>query len=193
MKRMIRTIVIAGGIAGAAVITGFAQVTPLNLSLAKESRLWIEGTSTVRSFTCTATKVDANVVAESGAASNALVQSALLVVPVASLDCRNKTMNEHMRKALKSGENPQISWRMDDYKVDGTTVLITGRLTIAGKENTIELGGVGTADASGTVRLKGSKEFRMSDYGIKPPSLMLGTMKVRDPVKVSFDLVLNPS
>lgn len=192
MKRIIRTIVIAGGIAGAAVITGFAQVTPLNLSLAKESRLWIEGTSTVRSFTCTATKVDANVVAEAGAASNALVQSALLVVPVASLDCRNKTMNEHMRKALKSGENPQISWRMDDYKVDGTNVVITGRLTIAGKENTIELRGTGTAEASGTVRLKGSKEFRMSEYGIKPPSLMLGIMKVRDPVKVSFDLVLNP-
>lgn len=192
MKRIIRTIVIAGGIAGAAVITGFAQVTPIDLSLAKESRLWIDGTSTVRSFTCTAAKVDANVVAEAGAASNALVQSALLVVPVASLDCRNKTMNEHMRKALKSGENPQISWRMDDYKVDGTNVVITGHLTIAGKENAIELRGVGTADPSGTVRLKGSKEFRMSEYGIKPPSLMLGTMKVRDPIKVSFDLVLNP-
>jgi hypothetical protein len=31
----------------------------------------------------------------------------------------------------------------------------------------------------------------MTEYGVKPPSLMLGTMKVGDPVTVSFDLVLS--
>jgi len=193
MKRnTLGTIVIAGAIAGFTAITGFAQLTPRNLSLAKGSRLWIEGTSTVRSFSCSATKVDVNVVAEPGAASEDLVQSASLVVPVASLDCRNGTMNGHMQKALKAGQNPLITWKMDSYKVDGTDVSITGRLTIAGKENPIELRGTGTADATGTIRLKGSKQFKMSEYGVKPPSLMLGTMKVGDPITVSFDLVLNP-
>jgi polyisoprenoid-binding protein YceI len=191
-KTILNTIIIAGIIAGFTVASGFAQLSPRNLSLAKGSRLWIEGTSTVRSFNCTATKVDVNVVAEPGVAPDDLVQSALLVVPVASLDCRNETMNEHMRKALKAKDNPQISWKMDDYKVDGMNILITGRLAIAGKENPIEIHGTGTADASGTVRLKGSKQFKMSEYGVKPPSLMLGTMKVRDSITVSFDLVLNP-
>ena len=31
-------------------------------------------------------------------------------------------------------------------------------------------------------------EFAMTEFGVKPPTLMLGTMKVGDRVKVSFDL-----
>src|SRR5688572_10795781 len=108
MKRtVLNTVIIAAAIAGFTVATGFAQLTPRNLSLAKGSRLWIEGTSTVRSFSCTANKVDVNVVAEPGAPNPDLVQSASLVVPVASLDCRNQTMNGHMQKALKAAANPQ--------------------------------------------------------------------------------------
>ena len=32
----------------------------------------------------------------------------------------------------------------------------------------------------------------MTDYGVKPPSLMMGTMKVHDPVKLNFDVILKP-
>ena len=30
----------------------------------------------------------------------------------------------------------------------------------------------------------------MSDYGLKPPKLMMGAFKVDDPIKVNFDLLL---
>ena len=99
-------------------------------------------------------------------------------------------MNEHMRKALKFNENPQIKWRMTSYSVDGTSVTIKGFLTIAGKENPIELNGTGSAE-NGVLRVKGTEQFKMTEYGVKPPSLMLGTMKVGDPITVSFDLVLS--
>jgi hypothetical protein len=52
------------------------------------------------------------------------------------------------------------------------------------------LRGTGVAE-NGTVTLKGTKLLKMTDYGVKPPSLMFGTMKVADAVTVSFDLVLN--
>lgn len=192
MRKTLRTVIGVGILAGTAV-AGSAQVAnPRNLSLSKESRLWIDGTSTVKSFSCTATKVDVAVLAEPGSPSNDLVQSASLVVPVAALDCRNGTMNGHMQKALKANAHPTISWRMTSYRVDGTNVVMTGRLTIAGKENPIELRATGTADAAGTIRMKGSTKFNMTEYGVKPPTLMLGTMKVGDPVTVSYDLVLNP-
>jgi hypothetical protein len=38
--------------------------------------------------------------------------------------------------------------------------------------------------------VKGSHEIRMKEYGLKPPTLMLGTLKVDERVKVSFDLLL---
>lgn len=190
MRRVFKTIIAAGALAGFAVAASAQVANPKNLILSKESRLWIDGTSTVKSFSCTANKVDVSVLAEPGSAPNDLVQSASLVVPVASLDCRNGTMNEHMRKALKASANPTISWKMTSYNVEGTNVVMNGLLTIAGKENPMELRGTGTADNAGTIRMKGSTKFKMSQFGVKPPTLMLGSMKVGDPVTVSFDLVL---
>ena len=129
------------------------------------------------------------VVAETDESPSDMVKSASLTVPVGQLECGDKTMNEHMRKALKAATNPQITWKMTSYDVQGANVVINGRLTIAGKENAIELRGSGSAE-NGTIRFKGSKQFNMTEYGVKPPSLMLGTMKVDEKVKVSFDLLL---
>ena len=193
MGSTIRNIAVVGAVAILASVTGAARAAnPDSLNLAKESRLWLEGTSTVRSFKCTATKLDVAVTTNPNNSPDELVKSASVIVPVASLDCSNNTMNEHMRKALKSDANPSISWKLNSYRVSGTSVVMSGLLTIAGKQNEIEITGSGVAEPNGTIRIKGSKEFNMTQYGVKPPSLMMGTMKVRDPVKVSFDLVLNP-
>lgn len=189
MKAAIKTILSAGTIAGMFAITAFAPA-PRNLSLGKESRLWLDGTSTVRSFKCSASKVNVTAVGEPTAQPAEIVKSASLTVPVAALDCGNNTMNGHMRKALKADQFADISWTMTSYEVQGTNVTIDGKLTIAGKENPIELKGTGSVE-NGTVRFKGSKQFKMTEYGIKPPSLMLGTMKVGEAVTVSFDLALS--
>ncbi len=191
MKTFFKQVLIAGVMTGLAVASASAQMAlPRNFSLSKESRLWFDGTSTVRSFTCSAKKVDANVVAEPDASPVEMVKTASLVVPVASLDCGNGTMNGHMREALKADDNPQITWKLVSYRVDGAAVVLNGTLTIAGKENPIELRGTGSAD-NGVIRLKGTKQIKMTEFGVKPPSLMLGTMKVGNLVTVSYDFVLN--
>ena len=166
------------------------------LDLQPESRLWVSGTSTVRAFQCQAGAFDAKIESTGADAVAAVlagekaVSTIEVTVPAEKLDCRNGTMNEHMRKALKADVNPQITWTLTSYEVQGANVVINGKLTIAGKENSIELRGTGSAE-NGTIRFKGSKQFRMTEYGVKPPSLMLGTMKVGDPITVSFDLVLS--
>src|SRR5687767_206386 len=81
------------------------------LTLQPESRLWINGTSTLRAFECKAGAIEAKVEApNSGAVATLLagekaVTSASITVAAAQLDCGNGTMNEHMRKALKVKEN----------------------------------------------------------------------------------------
>lgn len=191
MKALFKGSMIAMTVVVAAVATAGAQLAiTRSYSLAKESRIWFEGTSTVRSFKCTAPKVAAVVDGDASAAPGELIQSASLTISVAQLECNNGTMNEHMRKALKASTNPDITWKMTSYAVQGSNVALSGRLTIAGKENAIEIRGTGTTE-NGVLRFKGSKPLKMTDYGVKPPSLMLGTMKVGDPVTVSFDLLLN--
>jgi polyisoprenoid-binding protein YceI len=168
------------------------------LTLAPQSRLWVEGTSTVRGFQCKAPVLEADVSAAPNAVAAVLageqaVKSVEFRVPAEKLDCGNGTMNEHMLKALKAREHATIAFRVASYEVakgaDGVTGTLTGTLSLGGVEKTITVDATGR-DAGGALRVAGSYQLRMSDYGLKAPTLMFGTLKVGDVVKVGFDLVL---
>jgi polyisoprenoid-binding protein YceI len=171
-----------------------------DLSLRPESKLWIDGTSTVRAFRCAADSIAVRVeTVGQGAVTRALagdkvVKSATVRVPANGLECHNGTMNEHMRKALKTKEFPQIVFRVSAYDVaksaDSLKGSATGELTLGGVTKVIVVTGLTTQDTDGSLRIVGAYDLKMTDFGIKPPSLMLGTMKVGERVKVGFDLVL---
>ena len=170
------------------------------LTMQPQSRLWVNGSSTVRSFECKAQSFDAAIeVAAPGAAAAVLagekaVQTVTITVPAAKLDCSNGTMNEHMLKALKAKDNPTIEFQLSSYttskSADGVQGELTGVLSLGGVKKTVTLQGTATDAGDGQFRVVGSHQLRMSEFGLKAPSLMLGTMKVDDRVKVSFDLVL---
>ena len=191
MKSILKTVLITGAFAGLTATSASAQMAlPENLALSSASKIWFDGTSNVKSFSCAAKKLDLDIAADADATPAKIVKTASLSIPVKQIDCKNGKMNDHMRDALKAEKNPNITWKLSSYRVDGTAVVINGTLTIAGRENPIELKGTGAA-TNGTITLKGTKVLKMTEFGVKPPSLMFGTMKVADPVTVSFDLVLN--
>lgn len=188
MRYRLRKIMTVGSIACIGIASIGAQaVRTEELNLSTDSRLWLEGTSTVKSFKCVAEKVQTDVFVDLADGPVKMVRSAELKVPVGKLECGNGTMNDHMRDALKANKNPNISWKMTSYEVQGSNVVIQGKLMIAGKENAIELRGSGTASSTG-IRFQGSRQLNMKEYGVKPPSLFLGTMKVGEMVTVRFDL-----
>lgn len=169
------------------------------LKLQPESRLWVEGTSTVRSFKCEAGVVQADVLAEAPGAVSAVmdgqkaVSTVKVTIPAAQLDCRNGTMNGHMLKALKAKDNPTIEFALTSYDIAksdaGMNGTLTGTLTLGGVPRTITLDAVATEE-SGALRVRGTHQLTMTEFGLKPPSLMLGTMKVNEKVTVGFDLYL---
>ena len=170
------------------------------LTLQPGSRLWFDGSSSVKDFTCKAEKVDATVVtlaanaAASIVAGEKSVTSVDLSVPVISLDCDNGTMNGHMRKALDVKTYPTIAFALRSYDLvksaESVAVTLTGTLTIHGTPQPVTLQAQATGSADGMLHLTGLYELNMKEYGVKPPSLMLGTMNVREKVKVRFDLLL---
>ncbi|MEW5930541.1 MAG: YceI family protein [Gemmatimonadota bacterium] len=171
---------------------------PAGLALQPESKLWVEGTSSVRSYTCRADRVDGTVATQPGSTSLAIadlektVKSADVSVSVAGLECGNGTMNAHLRKALKAETSPRISYRISSYDVTAAgAVKLNGTLSIAGTEKPVSIDATATSEG-GRLRVKGSKQLKMTEFGVRPPTLMMGTMKVHDPVKVSFDVLLKP-
>lgn len=168
------------------------------LTLAPESRLWVTGGSTIKDWTCTAGEVDA--VIEGGA--NAIAQVAAgekgirtvkLSVPADKLECGNGTMNEHMKKALKVEEFSTIEFKLSSYDVskgaESSTGTLKGMLTLGGVQKPISIPAESRTDG-GAMHVTGAYEVKMSDYELKPPSLMFGRIKVRDAVNVKFDLLL---
>ena len=169
------------------------------LTLAPASRLWVDGTSTVRAFACKATVLDADIAGAPNAVAAVLggekgVTAVEVRIPAEKLDCGNGTMNEHMLKALKAKEHRTIAFRVASYEVakgaDGVRGTLTGTLALGGVEKPITVEAVGRDGGAGALRVTGVHELRLSDYGLKAPTLMFGTMKVGDAVKVGFDLVL---
>src|SRR5687768_10652220 len=107
---------------------------PAPMKLAAESRLWVDGTSTVRGWSCKATVIDASIESTGPGAVAATLDAEKSVravdvrIPAAKLDCGNGTMNEHMLKALKAKDSPVIAFTVGSYDVAKGAAGITGTL-----------------------------------------------------------------
>jgi len=111
-------------------------------------------------------------------------------IPVKSVKSEHAKMDKLMADALKAEKNPVIRYAMTSAVLakSGTpfTLDTKGKLTIAGVTREVTMRVTGTRDANGAYVLTGQAPVRMSDYGIKPPTAMLGTIKTGDDVKVTF-------
>lgn len=167
-----------------------------------QSRIWIEGTSTIKAFQCTVPSFTISVKA-AGAASGAVtavlagekgVRTVELTVPAARIDCGNGTMNEHMRTALKADENPTIRFSLASYEVakvgSGSQGTMRGSLTLGGAQHPIDIAAVATDAGSGAMRIVGAYDVALSAFALERPSLMFGRIKVGENVQVKFDFVL---
>jgi polyisoprenoid-binding protein YceI len=169
------------------------------LVLQPQSRLWIDGSSSIRSFSCKAGEVSAVVEATGPNAISQLltgdkdVKIVHVTVPAERLDCGNGTMNEHMRKAIKLSEHKSIEFRLADYDIarnaDGVSGTINGTLLLGGVTKPITLKAEGKPEG-GMLHVTGSYDLDMTEYGLKPPTLMFGRIKVGKTVKVNYDLLL---
>ena len=184
----------------AALVPAIAGTVVRPIDMQPESRLWIAGTSSVRSFQCQAGSFDATIESvPNGAVAAVLagekaVTNVIVTVPVEKLDCKNGTMNEHMRKALKAAQNPTGVFKVASYDLaranDVVDVTLNGTLTIGGVEKPVTINAQAKPGENGTMIVSGTREVRMTEFGLKPPTLMLGTLKVDERIKVGFEVVL---
>jgi polyisoprenoid-binding protein YceI len=176
-------------------VPALIAATAVPLTFGSGSRVWVSGTSTVRAWRCESAQVSGT--ADAGSTEIAQIGQARgeITIPVSTLDCRNGTMNGHMRTALKAQQSPTIRFRATSVRVTPAgaegTVVMTGQLTIAGQTRDVTVNGTAAREGSG-LRVRGTEQVTMTDFGIQPPRLMAGTMRVHPPVTVGFDVVLRP-
>jgi hypothetical protein len=153
----------------------------------------VSGNSTVRGWTCTV-KGTAQVTAGSGAAARGFdngVQSATLTVPVQDFVCPEAEMREHLLEAMRATEFPQITFRLEGYDPTGQGAVANGSLTILDRTQPVSVP-LTLAPASGGVQVQGDIPLDMTTYGVEPPVVMLGLLRVRPQIRIEFTGVVAP-
>jgi polyisoprenoid-binding protein YceI len=153
----------------------------------------VSGNSTVRGWTCTV-KGTAQVTTGSGAAARGFdrgVQAATITVPVQAFVCPEDEMRQHLLEAMRATEFPQLTFRLDSYQPSPQGVVADGSLTILDRTQPVSVPLTLTPGAGG-VQIQGGLPLDMTTYGVEPPVVMMGLLRVRPQIRIEFTGVVTP-
>jgi polyisoprenoid-binding protein YceI len=177
----------------------------LRLPVRADSKLWLEGTSNVRDWTCKATAMEALIAIDARTADsqdNLAVAKSLrgvdVIVPVRMLKCGDRHMEANMYHALKSPEPPAASYIIADFEIapsvngNDLTIEAIGTMSVAGAERPVRMRVKTESLPDGTRRARGTVPIRMTDFGITPPRPWFGVLRTADKVLVQFEIYVSP-
>jgi polyisoprenoid-binding protein YceI len=187
-----------------AATAGAQSASAIRLRLDPGSEVTIEGTSSMHAFHCKTNKIMAYVDVDPGYTKDLTkvvrpIVSVKVNIVVRTLSCGNGQMDKNMYSTLDADKNPIIKYTMSGYDIlDGSAkpaafvAKTTGTLTISGQEKVISMRINAERLSDGKATAQGEQNVLMTDFGIKPPSFMFGTLKVGNEIKVKFNLQAGP-
>lgn len=158
-------------------------ISPLNASIN------VYGTSNVHDWDMKATNVAGELSLNSAKQINAI----LIKIEVKSLKSGNGIMDGKTYDAFDFKKNPYIVFQLTEMvqsklSDSDSEITLTGNLSFAGATRKISFKTVGKITKAGDYQLRGSVPLKMTDFKMKPPTAMLGTMKTGDAVAIKFDV-----
>lgn len=154
-----------------------------------DAKLDVAGTSNIHDWVSSAEKVKVEGSYVLGADAFD-IPTMRVKIPVESIkSSKGRIMDGKTYDALQSEKHPEITFVLKDVTdVKATSLKAVGTLTIAGKARTITLPVDRRLDDKGVLTFTGKKALKMTDFGIDPPTALLGTLKTGDDVTITFKL-----
>jgi hypothetical protein len=183
---------------------------PLPLTLGAGSTVWLDGTSSLHEFESRTSDFSARFQRDPAtrepvdvAGLDQLIRTSGVTgldvdIPVAAMRSGKSGLDKNMQKTLKADQFPSIRFQLGRYALTATSAADTaavqaeGTLTVAGHERPSTLNARAYRSAQG-VWVEGTQSLLMTDFGIRPPTMMLGALKVGDRVTVHYRLLLVPA
>jgi hypothetical protein len=187
---LLATVAIAGPVA-------LAQTkSPLGIDTARVS---LAGTSNIHEYTASTTKLRVVQVKLAPSVAGPAFWSEIvkpgsieafeIAIPAATLSSPKEGLDKNMHKALKVEQFPDITYKLARLEGASGNLQAVGTLRIAGVEREVVLL-LSTEQRGNTLVVKGKLPLLMTDYGIKPPTALLGMLKTDPKVTVTFETVL---
>jgi YceI-like domain len=185
-------------ISAAMLLTGFSFSSTVSAQRVFESQVMditLSGTSSLHDWEMKAVK-GASKATFSVDRNNKVTGLSMLsfTFPARNLKSKHTVMDNNTYKALNTTKNPNISFILTSATVtptggDNYQLNCIGKLTIAGttrETNLTSTGKYNPADKSFTVT--GVKKMKMTDYNVKPPKAMLGTIKTGNDISIAYSI-----
>lgn len=155
------------------------------------SNLTVKGTSSLHDWEVKAGSVESTFTAAlNGEGSIESISELTLSVDVESIESGKRAMNKKIYSAFDSDKYPKIVFTLSEItQIEQDSIFATGVLAMAGKEQTIDLVVMYQIQNDLSIRITGSESLLMTDYGMKPPKAMLGTLKTGDEIEIVFDAI----
>lgn len=201
---MRKTLLTVSALMAVTATAGAQSASAIRLRLDPVSEVTIEGTSSLHAFHCKTNKIMAYVDVDPGYTKDLTkiarpIVSVKVNIVVKTLSCGNGQMDKNMYSTLDADKNPLIKYTMSGYDIlDGSAkpsafvAQTTGTLQISGQEKVINMKINAERLSDGKATAQAEEKILMSDFGIKAPSFMLGTLKVGNEVTVKFNLKAGP-
>jgi len=201
-----RTMVMLGLVSFSAPI--FGDGGSYNLSMNGGSHLWLDGNSTLHKFeSVTSTfvvktstpAVRSPTIPDIDTLITLMSGNFVLDIPVQSLKNpgEGSVFDSSLWADLRWKEDPDILFSLTgatatpDPSVAGRyDISAQGSVTVAGKKNPEVISAVLDMDDN-TLRITGTKDLLMTDFGIQPPAIFFGLLAAEDTITVRWDLSLS--
>jgi polyisoprenoid-binding protein YceI len=119
------------------------------------------------------------------------INSIDITLPVETIKSEKKSMDKVAYETLKSDKFKNIKYVLKSAeKVNETTWNLTGTYTIAGVSKVLKTQ-VRTTAANGVVTLQGSNKITFTEFGMKSPTALLGTIRTGEDLILKFNLNFN--
>lgn len=158
------------------------------------SSLSVTGTSTLHNWHMVVTNYSGAFNALINEQNDIVIKSGDFVCDANSITSDNSMMDNKAHDALNTDRYKQIAFYLINAAslvVNGGTIesKIIGELHISGHKHAAMLPINGTIDTEGNIKIVGAVDVKMSDFNIKPPSALMGTVKSGDDVTIHYQLI----
>jgi hypothetical protein len=165
-----------------------------------QSKLSIDGKTNVNSFSCSIAQyagTDTLVLHEGGKNVRPVFVKGSVGLDASTFDCGMSIMTSDFRKTINSDKYPAIVIDFISFErtptytkqgVDKFKGIL--KISLAGVTKLFEVDCSIDTEPSGLIHLEGGRNFTFADFGLKPPTRMMGTIKVQEELVVKFHLVL---
>lgn len=164
------------------------------LAIGQDVYIKVSGSSNVHDWSMMSTVMESKGEFTGNGENITAVHAFSFQLAVKSLKSEHATMDSRMCKSVNESKYPTIIYKLTSATVTpgakGKFLIVSkGELTMAGVTQRISLDVTAMPNFNNSITISGAKKIKLTDYGIKPPSYMLGTMKVYNDLTIEFNLI----